>query len=82
MNNEKRLLTTEDAAMILGLGKSTLEQDRVRGIMKIPFVKIGRMVRYRKEDLDKYIESLKMYTNTSEYWQKIISKGFNILSKC
>ena len=50
------LLNTEEAAQLLGVSKFYLERDRWRGA-EIPFVKIGnRMVRYRRTDLDAYIE--------------------------
>lgn len=50
------LLTTTEAARFLGMSKAFLERDRWAGA-RIPFVKVGsRGVRYRQEDLDRYIE--------------------------
>ena len=51
------LLNTTQAAHYLGLSKAFLERDRWAGA-KVPFIKIGsRAVRYRLQDLEKYIES-------------------------
>jgi len=51
------LLTTEQAAVELGLSKATLEHWRM--VRKGPrFAKIGpRCIRYRRTDLDEWIES-------------------------
>lgn len=52
-----KLLTTPQAAEYLGgLKKNTLEGQRVRG-EGCRFIKIGRLVRYRVEDLDAYLEA-------------------------
>ncbi|MBN7798435.1 helix-turn-helix transcriptional regulator [Parahaliea mediterranea] len=60
------LLTTKQAAAYLSVSAAFLERDRWAGA-KIPFVRIGsRSVRYRKQDLDNYIES-KVRTSTSQY---------------
>jgi len=51
------LLNTAQAALYLGLSKAFLERDRWAGA-KVPFIKIGsRAVRYRLQDLERYIES-------------------------
>ena len=51
------LLNTTQAALYLGLSKAFLERDRWAGA-KVPFIKIGsRAVRYRLQDLERYIES-------------------------
>lgn len=52
-----RLLNTREAAEYLGMSMAFLERDRWTG-PKVPFVRVGsRAVRYRKTDLDCYIES-------------------------
>jgi excisionase family DNA binding protein len=49
------LLDTKQAARFLGVSKAFLERDRWAGA-RIPFVKVGRhLVRYRREDLDDYL---------------------------
>ena len=51
-----RLLTTSQAATYLSVSKAFLERDRWAGAT-IPFVRIGnRTVRYKRTDLDEYIE--------------------------
>ena len=51
------LLDTEQAAKFLSLMPSTLNKERCTRSLGIPFVKIGRSVRYRRSDLESYIES-------------------------
>lgn len=50
------LITEDEAAAILGLKKATLQQRRWQ---KQPpaYVKIGRFVRYRMEDIAAYLDS-------------------------
>ena len=53
-----KLLTTPQAANVLGVSIAFLERDRWAGA-RVPFIKIGaRAVRYRLQDLEKYIELL------------------------
>ena len=60
------LLTTKQAAQILGVSIAFLERDRWAGA-RVPFVKIGsRAVRYRYSDLLAYIESC-LRQSTSQY---------------
>jgi excisionase family DNA binding protein len=54
------LLTREQAADYLCVAPQTLAvwaMDKNRARRPLPFVKIGRMVRYRKADLDAFIQS-------------------------
>ncbi len=60
------LLTTKQAAEILGVSVAFLERDRWARA-RVPFIKIGsRAVRYRHSDLLAYIESCTHYS-TSQY---------------
>ena len=60
------LLTTKQAAQILGVSIAFLERDRWAGA-RVPFVKIGsRAIRYRYSDLLAYIESCTHFS-TSQY---------------
>jgi len=62
--NEK-LLTTKEAAGLLGVSMAFLERDRWAGA-HIPFIRIGsRAVRYRRGDIDAYI-SAQVKRSTSE----------------
>ena len=56
MDNAELLNTTE-AANYLGVSKAYLERDRWKGAT-LPFVRIGgRTIRYRKSDLDAFINA-------------------------
>ena len=51
-----------EAALYIGMSRSFLRQSRMDGIRENrtpgpPFIKIGRAVRYLKEDLDAWLET-------------------------
>ncbi len=48
---------TRAAATYLGVTAGTLEVWRCTGRYKIPYTKVGRHVRYRRVDLDRWLES-------------------------
>lgn len=55
------LLNEADAAYYLGLSRTTLRQQRCDGardrrVPPIPFIRLGRAIRYRVADLDAYIQ--------------------------
>ena len=59
------LLTTSQAAVYLCVSKAFLERDRWAGA-RIPFIRVGsRTVRYRRADLDAYIDG-RVRRSTSE----------------
>ena len=63
---QDQLLTTKQAAPVLGVSIAFLERDRWAGA-RVPFIKIGaRAVRYRLSDLHAYIESC-LKKSTSQY---------------
>lgn len=49
------LLTRREAAAYLGVAEQTLAVWKCTGRRSLPFVKIGRLVRYRQADLDAFI---------------------------
>lgn len=51
-----RLLTQKEASALTRLSEKWFERDRWLGC-RIPFVKIGRHVRYRADDIAAYIEA-------------------------
>lgn len=51
------LLTREQAAEYLGLRPQTLAIWGMNGRYNLRFVKVGRLCKYRKSDLDKWLES-------------------------
>lgn len=54
--NLPKLLTPKQAAEALGVKTSTLEVWRCTGRYDLPFVKSGRLVRYRESDIAAFIE--------------------------
>jgi hypothetical protein len=59
------LLSDRDVARITGRARSTLQKDRVVGD-GIPFVRVGRLVRYRPSDVNAYLSGLPSLRSTSE----------------
>jgi len=54
---QDKLLTTKEAAPLLGVSEAFLERDRWAGA-QVPFIRVGaRAVRYRLSDLNEFIES-------------------------
>jgi excisionase family DNA binding protein len=53
------LIKEEEASRILGLSIQTLRNDRASK-RRIPFLKLGKSVRYRLSDLEQYIESCRI----------------------
>ena len=58
----KRWLTNSEAASYLEVSANFLNQDRLSGLNNIPFLKIGRLVRYDQIDLERWLESRKVKT--------------------
>jgi predicted DNA-binding transcriptional regulator AlpA len=59
------LLSDRDVEKITGRARSTLQKDRVVG-SGIPFVRIGRLVRYRQSDVQAFLDALPARRSTSE----------------
>lgn len=51
------MLTREEAAEFLGVKPGTLEVWASTQRYSLPYVKVGRCVRYRRADLDQFIEA-------------------------
>ena len=61
------LLTEHQVSEITGRAVPTLQKDRSEGNSNvIPFVKIGRLVRYRQSDVEAYLAALPARRSTSE----------------
>lgn len=54
--NDDVLATPEEAAQLIKIAESTLQKWRSTGENNIPFVKIGRSVRYKVSDLKAYVD--------------------------
>ncbi len=63
----KELLTRAESAEFLGLkSKGTLDVWACNKTYNLPYVKVGRLVRYRKSDLLAFIESRTIYPNNDK----------------
>lgn len=51
-----KLLSAGETANILGLKESTLAQFRWRGDKRLPWVKLGKSIRYKLTDIEDFIE--------------------------
>lgn len=67
MNDDKYQsnLTEQEAANILGISVATLRRWRWTGTPELPFIKLGRNVRYRLEDLLAFNAANKHTSTTS-----------------
>ncbi len=52
-----KLINRVEAAAILGLRPNTLAIWAITGRYNLPFIRCGRMIRYRASDLDKWLKS-------------------------
>jgi len=54
---EKRGFTEKEASQYIGMSRSFLRIDRMEGPKRGPkFIRIGRTIRYLKEELDAWLE--------------------------
>ena len=56
-NNNQKLLNTAEAAAMLGVTENTLAVWRSTKRYQLPYVKVGRLVKYRLSDLEAFIAS-------------------------
>ena len=59
------LLCEKEVARIIGCSIFKLQKDRRQG-SPIPFIKVGRSVRYRLRDIEIYLNN-REFTSTSQY---------------
>ncbi len=59
------LLHEKEAARYLGCSIYKLQKDRRVG-SPIPYIKVGRSVRYKLQDIEAYLENQR-FTSTSQY---------------
>ena len=57
---ENELLTRKDAAKFLGISHFTLTQWAVKKTYHLPFIRVGRSVRYELKDLQKFLQDRKV----------------------
>lgn len=68
---ENRALSERQAASYIGMSRSYLAQSRMDGPRENrtpapPFIKIGRSVRYLREDLDRWLDSFNRLSHLGE----------------
>jgi excisionase family DNA binding protein len=56
-NPERELLNVEQAAFFIGVTSHTLDVWRCTKRHSIPYLKVGRLVKYRKSDLESWLTS-------------------------
>jgi hypothetical protein len=59
-----RLLSDRDLEQITGRSRSSWQKDRVKG-GGIPYVRVGRLIRYRADDVKRYLDQ-RTETSTSQ----------------
>lgn len=57
LDANRELLDPEQAAALLTIRPQTLAIWRITNRYPLPFVKVGRLVRYRRNDLEKFLAS-------------------------
>jgi excisionase family DNA binding protein len=57
LNFDKKLLSRKEAAKFLGVAEDTLAIWACNKRYALPYVKIGRLVKYKLSDLNAFIES-------------------------
>jgi excisionase family DNA binding protein len=62
---QARLLTPDETAELLGIARGTLTMWRATRRVILPYVKVGSHVRYKPEDVQKFVES-RTVTGTAE----------------
>ena len=60
--SDNKLLSDKEMNLIYGFSVKTLQNHRCQRT-GMPYIKIGRMVRYRKKDVDHYLEQHKVKYN-------------------
>lgn len=68
---DKRVFTEIETAAYLGMSRSYLRQSRMEGNRDSrtpapPFIRIGRSIRYLKEDLDLWLDALPKYQQLNQ----------------
>ena len=65
-NRNNGLVGEKEAAAIIGVTPGTLQVWRSTGRYAIPFIKVGRLVKYRPSDLQSWLESRTRVSGATE----------------
>ncbi|PIP88753.1 MAG: excisionase [Bdellovibrionales bacterium CG22_combo_CG10-13_8_21_14_all_38_13] len=63
--SNNKLLTPMQVAEYLGVDSETLNVWRATQRYNLPYIKVGRLVRYKSEDVQTFIESRTQHFDTS-----------------
>lgn len=79
---DKRVFTEIETAAYLGMSRSYLRQSRMEGnrdnrTPAPPFIRIGRSIRYLKEDLDLWLDALPKYQQLNQVPTDVAEKRSN-----
>ncbi|HSW45068.1 MAG TPA: helix-turn-helix domain-containing protein [Phycisphaerae bacterium] len=55
--NLPRLLTETETANALGMKTQTLRLWRSKNRVKLPYLKVGRSIKYRLDDIERFLET-------------------------
>lgn len=66
-SNVNNYLTRNEAAAYLKIASKTLANWASTGKVEIPYHKLGKLVRYSIEDLNTYLDSVKMRHTSSKF---------------
>jgi len=61
-----KLLTPSDVSELLGVSIGTLEVWRSTNRYHLPYIKVGRSVRYKRDDVREFIESRRRLQTSSK----------------
>lgn len=70
MDIPKEIYTRAEAATYLGVKVSTLAVWSCTGRYDLPMIKVGRLARYRKADLDRWLETRSCGAETADPYQE------------
>lgn len=63
---QEQLLNTVEAADYIGVRTGTLESWRVNKTYNLPYIKVGRLVKYRVSDLNDFLDRGRIESKVSE----------------
>lgn len=72
--SDEALFSQKTIASVLQVSEAKLERDRWRGC-GIPFLKLGKIVRYSKKDVLNWLQKFAPVISTSEYSESAPSGG-------
>ena len=65
-SHEEALLTPNHVSMRLGVTPETLQAWRTHGRYDLPYIKVGRLIRYRPDDVSRFIvDRMKSHTRAA-----------------